>query len=177
MARREAGEADRLFSVFTKDFGRIEAMAQGVRHLKSKLRYNLEMFSCVRLGLVAGRDFWRIVDAEELNNLAGIRKSPQKIFAAGRIIRLLDRMVRGQEQDINLWTEVKNSLIFLDDAPAPAPEKNLKTFQLLTGLKILSCLGYVSDGEKWLGLSVKEASGLEPEMASIMERAVKESQL
>lgn len=177
LARRDIDEADRIFSVFTKDFGRINAVSQGVRYLKSKLRYNLEMFSWLRIGLVSGRDFWRIVDAEEINHLAGIKKNPLKISAASQIIQLLNRMVRGQERDANLWNEVKNSLIFLDDSDILGAAKNFKTFQLLTNLRILSHLGYVPDGGKWLGLPLKEAFGLEPQMASIIKKSIEESQL
>ncbi len=177
MAKRDVGEADRVFSVFTKDFGRIDAVSQGVRYIKSKLRYNLGMFSWLRIGLVSTRDFWRIVDAEELNHLAGIRESPQKIFVTSQIIQLLNRMVRGEERDINLWNEVRNSLDFLDDSDALSAGKNLKAFQLFTNLKILSHLGYVAGGKKWLSLSLNETFGLEPQMASIIKKSIKESQL
>ena len=42
------GEADKALTVFTEDFGKIRAVAAGARYLKSKLRYNLGVFSYSR---------------------------------------------------------------------------------------------------------------------------------
>lgn len=178
LKKYEVGEADRIFSVLTKDFGRIEAHAQGVRYIKSKLRYNLNDFSHSRFGLVMnGNSSWRIIDAEELSAWGNIRNSPEKIAAVFRIAELVNRMVRGQEPDDNLWNEIKKAFIFLEKMENPPNVKNLKIFELLTTLRILSHLGYVASHEKWLNLSLDEARKIEPLMLSLINKAIEESQL
>ncbi len=131
--KKDAGEADRIFGILTRDFGRITALAQGVRYLKSKLRHNLNTFSYSRFGLVIGRDFWRIIDTEELNDWYNIRRSPEKLSAVSEIAGLLNRMVKGEQPDIALWEEVKKALLFLEETEMPKDEKALKTFK---GLKL-----------------------------------------
>jgi len=44
LKKADAGEADRLFTVYTKDFGKLELLARAVRKIKSKLRAGLEIF-------------------------------------------------------------------------------------------------------------------------------------
>ncbi len=176
MGKKDVREADRIFSILTKDFGRIDAMAQGVRYVKSKLRYNLNAFSHSRIGLTMSGELWRIIDAEELGAWAGIRSNPKKLAVVSRLAGLINRMVRGQETDANLWDEVKNSLVFLEKYNVE-DEKNLITFELLTTLRILSHLGYVADHEKWLNLSPEKAQDLESLMASTIKTAIQESQL
>ena len=176
LGKKEVGEADRIFSVLTKDFGRIDAISQGVRYVKSKLRYNLDDFSYSRIGLTMSGELWRIIDAEELGSWPDIRGNPKKLAVVFRLAGLINRMVRGQEPDASLWEEVKNSLVFLEKYNVE-DEKNLLTFELLTNLKILSHLGYVADHKKWLNLSPEKAQNLESLMVSTIKTAIQESQL
>lgn len=176
--KKDVGEADRIFSILTKDFGRIDAVAQGSRYLKSKLRYSLDLFSYSRLGLVMTKESWRIVDAEELKSWNFVRSNPQKLAVASRILGLINRMVRGQESDNVLWNEIKNAFFTLDilDTRCSTIER-LRIFELLTSLRLLSHLGYVEDHEKWLSLPLEKAEGMESIMSSTIEKALKESQL
>jgi DNA repair protein RecO (recombination protein O) len=177
VGKKEVGEADRIFSILTKDLGRIDAISQGVRYVKSKLRYNLNDFSHSRFGLVMSKDSWRIIDAEELSSWENIRANPEKIAATFRLAELIKRMVKGQEPDFNLWNEFKNALVFLEKKENSADEKNLIIFELLTTLRLLSHLGYVEEHEKWLDLSLAEAEKIEPLMRTLINKAIEESQL
>ncbi len=177
LGKRDVGEADRIFSILTKDFGRIDAISQGVRYIKSKLRYNLNNFSYSRIGLTMSGDLWRIVDTEELNGWPSIRSNSEKSAVAFRICELINRMVRGQESDIRLWNEIKKAFIFLEKMESPINVKNLRIFESLASLRLFSHLGYVADHKKWLNLSVEKAKNLEPLMASAIKTAIKESQL
>jgi recombinational DNA repair protein (RecF pathway) len=53
------GEANRRIDLLTKELGLIRGTAQGVRYLKSKLRYSLTDFARVDIALVRGKDTWR----------------------------------------------------------------------------------------------------------------------
>ena len=177
LAKRDVGEADRLFGILTKEFGRIDAIAQGIRRVESKLRYSLSTFSYARLGLVASRTFWRIVDAEELNGWINIRETPEKLAVVFRIAELINRMVKGQEPDTAFWEEAKNAFLFLEQYESSQEEIDLQIFELLTQLKILSHLGYVAEREKWLNLSLAETQKMKPLIISVINKALQESQL
>ncbi len=177
LGKKDVGEADRIFSVLTKEFGRIDAVAQGIRRVESKLRYSLSTFSYVRFGLVASRSSWRIVDAEELNNWMNIRETPGKLATIFRIAELINRMVKGQEPDIALWEEVKSAFLLLEQYESSQEERDLQIFELLTQLRILSHLGYVAEHDKWLNLQFTEAQKMKPLIISEIDKALQESQL
>lgn len=121
LGKRDFGEAERMIYIYTEKFGMIQAMAQGVRYLKSKLRYNLDLFTFGNFSLIAGRDFWRITDAEEI-------KSNKKII---RIANFLMRMIRGEEKNDFVWQKVKK--IFLSGGD-----------EINTVAEILHNLGYMA---------------------------------
>ena len=63
LSGQSVGEANKYFRIFTKDFGMVGAMAQGIRLLQSKLRYSLQDYSYSKISLVRGKQVWRIVGA------------------------------------------------------------------------------------------------------------------
>ena len=141
LKRRDFGEADSLFSFFTKDFGRLEVRAQGVRHLKSKLRYHLSGLSFVKIAFVAASgDSWRLVDAEEIGVLKDTREDEDKTKCALKIFSLLERLIQGQESDRELWEGISSVLVFLENNELGKGE--LRNFAIESALDVATHLGY-----------------------------------
>ena len=112
---RAKGEADKILSVFTKDFGRVEVLAKGARLLKSKLKPHLDLFDYSRFSFVAGKEFWRLTDAEKISSWRGVDENKIKLEALSNISRLLEKIVQGEEKNEKLWETVKNAAIFLNN--------------------------------------------------------------
>jgi len=55
LARTNYGEADRIITFLTRDFGKVRVIAKGVRKEKSKLAGGIELFSVSDIGFVPGR--------------------------------------------------------------------------------------------------------------------------
>jgi recombinational DNA repair protein (RecF pathway) len=83
----EHGEHDRVYKLFTREFGMIFARATSVRKLESKLRAHLLPRTRSLVTLVQGREVWRLVGAEHEDRIS--LKSPD-------IVILLNRLVRGE---------------------------------------------------------------------------------
>jgi hypothetical protein len=122
LGKKDFGEAERMYNIYTEKFGMIQAMAQGVRYLKSKLKYNLDLFTFGNFSLIAGRDFWRITDAEEI-------KSNKKNI---RIANFLMRMIRGEEKNDFIWQKIKKFFLSGGD-------------EIETMAEILHNLGYMAE--------------------------------
>jgi DNA repair protein RecO len=129
------GEANKYFFIFTKNFGLIKATAQGVRYLRSKLRYGLEDFSLAQISLVRGREVWRLTSAEKKLNI----KDKEKLLLISRIFSLLLRLLHGEEQNNLLFDSVKEGMVFLNNYN----DRNLESFECILALRILSTLGYI----------------------------------
>ena len=158
--KRDFGEADRLFWIYTEKFGMIMASAKGVRLEKSKLRGGLHLFSCGKFALVSSREFWKIVDAQDICQAKNIEFAGK--FSG--IVGLLLRMIKGQERNDFVWQELNG--LFLALFKNKTEEKDLKDLEINFNAKILRELGYVADLPK-----------TKKEIVSAINRAIKESML
>ncbi len=163
--KADFGEADRLFTLFTKDFGKIKAVARGVRNLKSKLRYNLDLFSFSRFGLISSGGYWKILNAEESFSSKMILLSHEKFVSFSRFAGLVDRMVQGEGSNLFLWNEIKGVASFL--AKNGLRREEIREFEVLSSLRILGELGYIDKNARLSG----------GEAVAAINKAIKESML
>jgi DNA repair protein RecO (recombination protein O) len=141
LERRNFGEAERLYIVFTERFGKIMAIAQGVRNIKSKLRYNLEPLSLTSLALVATGESWRIVDASKITSFNNINNRSGKSALYNKVVNFLSRMLQGQEKNHLLWQQLVADIIFLETEELSAQFLPLLEMFMIT--RILNNLGYL----------------------------------
>ena len=129
-------EADRVYQIFTKEFGLISAIAQGIRFEKSKLRYSINDLQVSNFSLVHGKEFWRIVGAEAVNQP---QNSKRIIVILSKLSILLKRLIHGEEQNeiiFNILAEIANL-----DINDPSLAENIES---LSVLQILHQLGYIA---------------------------------
>ncbi len=131
------GEANKLYFLFTEDFGLIIAVAQGIRLGKSKLKGHLQDLNISNVSLVKGKDLWRIVSAERIHKPDFLRS---KIELIKNIFSLLLRLIHGEEKNTELFKTIEDFCDFL--RKPEISEKNLKNLETITVLKILHALGY-----------------------------------
>ncbi len=151
MSENDFGEADRIYNVYTKDFGKIAVFAKSVRLEKSKLRPHLAKHSLIRLSFVEGKEFMRLTDAEEISNLP-LDERTHSVFAGGAVF--LERMVKGQEKDEAVWELLKSAYQCLLDTRCLVKNGFEEVFQA----RLLHRLGYVDSeddiisGNSWFDL-------------------------
>src|SRR3989338_9942113 len=94
---RERGESDRMFTLFTREFGLVRARCSAVRTEKSRMRYALQSYARARVSLVKGKRGWRLAGAAAAKSAAGDRKS---ISAFARVAELTIRLpARGEKNN------------------------------------------------------------------------------
>lgn len=96
-------EADRIYSILTRDFGLVRAVALGVRKEASKLRGSLEPYSISTISFVKGREFWRITSAQTI----------EKIYPKPEVARplvLIERLVQGESAHPELFDVIDKYL-------------------------------------------------------------------
>jgi len=139
LAKREAGEANTLAVILTEECGLVQAKAQSARRERSKLRYTLEPFTSGRYSFVRGRYEWKLVGAEKaVRELAG--SGAKNRAAAGRIARLLQRLIQGEEKAPSLYRTVAEGLSLL---AAPQADNQIESIECVLVLRILFSLGYL----------------------------------
>ncbi len=87
------GEADRLLVLYTREQGKLRAIAKGARRLRSRKAGHLEPFTRVALLLARGRDLWIVTQAEALESFLALREDLLRTGYAAYVVELLDRFI------------------------------------------------------------------------------------
>lgn len=134
----DKGEADQLFTIYTKDFGRVEVCAKGIRKMTSKLRSQARLLSLSEIEFIQGKAGKTLTDsciAEKFETIGG---NLEKTETAGNITSLLDLTLKGQEKDERIWQKLLEALGFLKTAKAG--EAGIVYHHFFWGF--MACLGY-----------------------------------
>lgn len=138
LKRRNFGEADRIITFYTKDFGKLTAIAKGVRRPRSKKAGHLEIGSWCKVALAKGKNLDLLTEVE-LKHAFGIDNFTEE--KANRIYHLLEIIETLSPENQKNLQAYKLLLSFLN--------QNQKTedFNLLSSVfkvKLMKNLGYFS---------------------------------
>lgn len=175
-------EADKYYYIFTRDLGMIMTSAQGVRKISSKLRFVLQDYAYVKIDLVRGKDFWRITNASKTNKLEKIVQKKETLEIFSNIVRLLKRLLMGEENNTELFDDLLRGLFILEKIE----DKNeLNNLEAVIVLRILNNLGYIGENEALKKLIqspfekelIFEANTKRLKILSEINKAINETQL
>jgi DNA repair protein RecO len=134
-------EANKTYWIFTRELGMVMALAQGVRLSASKLRFSLQPLSIAEVSLVRGRVGWRVVNAREISNIYWqIKDDPQSVAMSSRVLRLVRRLVAGEEKNEALFDRLSEGLMYL--ANKLLTTKQVMNLEFILLLQTLYNLGY-----------------------------------
>jgi len=103
------GEADRLLTLYTRERGKVRAIAKGARKIRSRKAGHLEPFTRVTLQLARGHDLLIVTQADTLDAYLAIHENLDKTSHAAYAVELLDRFTYEEDTEnyriFNLLTE------------------------------------------------------------------------
>lgn len=96
---QKLGEADRIITLFTRDHGRLRAVAKGVRRTKSRFGARLEPTSYVDLQLYTGKNLDTITQAESIENFGeSLSSDYQQWTVASAILEAAERFTAQEHE-------------------------------------------------------------------------------
>jgi DNA repair protein RecO (recombination protein O) len=134
--KHKFGEADRLLTIFTADYGKVRAIAKGVLRPKSKLGGNVELLTHSQLMIARGRNLDIITQAQAIDNFLPIRDSLELMSCGFYLSELVDTFTEESVEDREMFDLFLNTLKELSEAMEG--ERILRYFEL----RLLSHLGY-----------------------------------
>src|SRR5207237_3316586 len=90
LSRFELGEADRVLTVLTPEYGKLKIIAKGVRRQTSRLGGSLEPFAELRLALARGRTFDVVTQVEVIHPWLRMRDDLVSFGTAEYLAELAD---------------------------------------------------------------------------------------
>ena len=146
--RRNFGETDKIISIFSKKYGKIQTIAKGIRKINSRKASHLELFSKIKASLHYGRTWDYLNEVESLNIFPNIALDIDKIAYAFQIVETVDRLCVENEENIGVFSLLEKTLLDLN-------ESKIELLQILIdefNNNLLICLGYLPKDKKFKGI-------------------------
>ena len=161
--RRNIGEADSIFTIFSNTQGKIDAVARSIRKPRSKMRGHLETMVQSSLFVARGRSLDILTQAQTIDSYQEIRGNLEKSAAALYCFELLDLFVEKGEPLPELYRGLKQFLEVLKATSSPLSVRYFELYLLnLLGyeVRVFECVVCDSRLPEQTALLVPEAGGL-----------------
>lgn len=149
LARKNIKEYDQMISLYTRERGKVEVLAKGIKKITSKNSANLEILSLVEIEIAHGKEVDHLTKVQSIKIFKNIYSDFDRIFIANYAAKLVDANILAQERDENIFNLLTSFLEFLNSAT------KINSLNLATGFifKLWHCLGFSIQEEKhqaWL---------------------------
>ncbi len=161
LARRNFGEADRILSIYSKNHGRISAIAKGIRRTTSRKRGHLEIFSYIKFQIAEGYGIGILTEVETLNSFEKIRKDLKKVSLAYFFTEVIGKITHEHERNDGIFELILNYLEKLQI------ETRLRSLRMNFILELLTITGFWPKGKKLLNPDEKLEEVIERSINSI----------
>lgn len=93
------GEADRILTIITPEYGKLRLMAKGVRKIKSKLAGGIELFSVTDISFIQGkRDIGTLVSTRLVSHYGNIVTDIDRTTAGYNALKLIDKITEDDSE-------------------------------------------------------------------------------
>ncbi|MDD5307906.1 MAG: DNA repair protein RecO [Deltaproteobacteria bacterium] len=133
------GESDRIVTLFTRDYGKISALARGARKSRRRFGGALEPFCLLEVTLAShARGLWRLGETTLVAAYPGLASSLARLGAAARILELAREVVPEHEPDPAMFELLEQALPALSRADEP----HVAATAAAASLRVLALAGF-----------------------------------
>jgi DNA repair protein RecO (recombination protein O) len=97
------GEADRIVTIFTRDHGKVRAVAKGIRKTKSRFGGRLEPFTRVQLLIYRGRNLDTITGVDIVDSFHDVRRDYVRLASASALVELVEKITPDRERAFSTY--------------------------------------------------------------------------
>ena len=138
LARRNFSEADRILTIYTRDYGKIIALAKGVRRPRSRKAGHLELGNWCRVFIAKGKNLDLLTEVELRRSFGIVDFSEKKANKIYHLLELVDNLTAEKQKSLPVFILLVGFLKRVADG---------EDFNLISSafkIKLLSTLGFFS---------------------------------
>ncbi|OGD89071.1 DNA repair protein RecO [Candidatus Curtissbacteria bacterium RIFCSPLOWO2_02_FULL_40_13b] len=153
IGRRNFGEADRILTIYTKDFGKVVALAKGVRRPRSRKGGHVELGNWCKVFIARGKNLDLLTEVE-LKKAFGIENfSPEKANKIYHLLELTNQMTAEKQKNPGVFILLVNFLKKI------SKDEDFNLISVSFKVKLLSLLGFFS-ARNITNIKVKKVLGI-----------------
>jgi len=144
LKRIDYSEADQILTIFTKNRGKVGAIAKGSRKLTSRKGGHLELLNHSIFSLAEGKDLYIITEAETIEPFSDIKSNLHKSSLGYYLAEFINEFLPESQKTYPFFRLCLMALGFLNDAEDDSSDVIVRAFEL----KALSELGFAPEVRK-----------------------------
>lgn len=152
LKKTNVSDHHKIVTLFTRDYGKMSAMARGVRKIRSKMAAHIEIGTHIECVLIEGKKYQNLSSVRSKTHFGGIRSKLSKAAELYFIAEMLDKLTDEQHPDLELFHLTQSVLLYLENCNDSTSEKVISSAFMI---KLLKLSGYmpeiytcVASGEK-----------------------------
>lgn len=114
LRRQDFGEADRMLTLYSREFGKVRALAKGARKPQTRKTGHVELFMRTNFLFARGRNIDIITQAELVEAYPAIREDLVRTTYASYAVELLDGMTAEGDHDLGKYDLLSKALGWLE---------------------------------------------------------------
>lgn len=103
LKRKNIGEADRILTLFTKDRGKLQIKAMGVRKISSRRSSHIEPLNHVQVSLHFGRHAPILTEVTTIEHYEAIKNDLRRVGLAYHICEIIDALCAEDQEHIKVF--------------------------------------------------------------------------
>jgi DNA repair protein RecO (recombination protein O) len=152
LRQRKLGDADKVITLYSANFGKLDAVAKGVRKATSRLAGHVEPLNHASFLLAHGRSLDIITQAQTIESFQPLRADLERLSRALYAAELVDRFTEERAENFGLYRALLDTLRRLAD------RDDLDVVLRFFEMTLLDMLGYRPE----LGACIVCGRALEP---------------
>lgn len=178
LRRSDYGEADRILTVLSPDYGKLRAIAKGVRRPQARAAGHVELYTLAEMVLAQGRELYVVTQVELVEPFLAIHDDLHRIAYASLFAELADRFVVDEQQNLEAYVLLVSGLSWICE-----PDVDLALAARYYELHLLDAMGYTPSffqcaisGERLEPVdqfySVSQGGAISPDYVSFQENLI-----
>jgi DNA repair protein RecO (recombination protein O) len=149
LSKKDVGEADRIYTIFTLEAGKIRVLGKGVRRPNAKLAGHLEPLTRAEIFVAKGKGMGKITGSIVTDNFAGSKADLDSLGNIFYSFGILEKVISEQEEDQAVFYLLQKYLQVVEKISGRKSDKDKKDILALGFLfKLLAEAGYRFEVEK-----------------------------
>lgn len=140
--RKDIGEADKIVTIFARNYGKVSFIAKGVRKVSSRRAGNLELLNKIKFFANGQGKLPVLTEASGLSSFKEIKSDLKKLSLAYLLLELVDQFLPDGQENNKLYNQL---ILFLE---AINQSESIERDKVLTAsfqIKLLREMGYLPE--------------------------------
>ena len=110
LRQRRLGDADKILTLYTANFGKVDAVAKGVRKTRSRTAGHVEPLTQATFQLAKGKTLEVVTQVETIESFQVLRDDLERMSRALYVCELLDKFTETHEANFELYRLLLDTL-------------------------------------------------------------------